>query len=168
MTPPSPGENIVTLNAREAMHAAQVGVARHLRCRRDGIPNADGSPYREADWGANVEGAGAECAFAKWAGVYWNPPTELDDGIDVAGCQVKCTGFPGGRLIIPDRQPLQIPCVLLTGQLPTYTVRGWTWPEQADAKWLQERGGRRAYWIPQEALYPLADLKAWIRDQAAA
>lgn len=158
------GENVVTLNAREAMHAATVGVARHLRCRRDGIPNADGSPYREADWGANIEGAGAELAFAKWCGVYWNPPTELDDGVDVAGCQVKSTHFAGGSLIIPARQRVDVPCVLLTGQLPTFTVRGWYWPEHATEAHLR----KGAYWIGQAELYPLGDLRTWIRSRAAA
>jgi hypothetical protein len=151
MTPPSPGENIVTLDPAEAMRAATI------------------SAYKPEDWSRNIEGAGAEMAFAKWAGVYYGPPQTIDDGIDVAGCQVKSTGFAGGALIIPQKARLDAPCVLVTGELPEYVIRGWFWPEQADEKWLRSgKVGVPSFWIPQEALYPLADLKAWIRERAAA
>lgn len=152
------------------MRAATVGVARHLRCRRDGIGNADGRPYDPKDWGLNVEGAGAECAFARWAGVYWDPPTHIDDGIDVAGCQVKSSAFAGSHLILPAKARLDIPVVLVTGMMPEYTIRGWMQPDQVDEKWLRpgSNGRSEAYWIPQGSLYLLDDLREWIRTRAAA
>jgi hypothetical protein len=161
---------IVTLDPAEAMRAATIGVARHLRCRRDGIGNADGRPYELKDWGANVEGAGAEMAFAKWAGAYYSPPQHIDDGIDVAGCQVKQSAFAGSHLILPVKARLDVPVVLVTGMMPEYVIRGWMQPDQVDEKWLRpgSNGRAEAYWVPAGALYLLDDLKAWIREQAAA
>lgn len=160
------GEAIVNLSSAEAMRAATVGIGRHLRCRRDGVGNADRSAYKAEDWGVNVEGAGAECAFAKWLGVYWDPPTALDDGTDVAGVQVKSSTFDGAHLIIPARQGLDTPVVLVTGQLPEYVIRGWYRPDQVDEKWLRDQP-RPAYWVPQGSLYLLDELRVWMRAQAA-
>ena len=118
----------------------------------------------------HIEGAMAELAFARMAGVDlsgWQSFVDTGDlrsiPYDVAGCQVRSTTHPAGRLII---HPADItghglqPYVLILAKPPWFKAAGWVYAVEADRRewWDQPAAGQAAaFFVPQ------ADLNPWPR-----
>ncbi len=159
------GEHVVTLDPTECARAALIGSGRVLRNRRDGTQHSNGGKrdaYR--DLGRDIESVGAEMAFAKWIGRYYEPTTRPDDGTDVAGIQVRSTPVPHGALLLHEKDTG--PCVLVTGELPTFTMRGWITAEAAKTPAHWRDGARPCYWVDQGELLLLDTLREWMRAAA--
>jgi hypothetical protein len=142
----------VFLITSEQMHVAIYGCGRNLR--RLGSPQRYGGEKDPvANWGLDIESCGAEMAVAKFRRHYYAPGPDPDDA-DVAGWQVRWTRRPDGNLIVHPTDHL--PCVLVTGVMPKYTIVGWIDADDAKREeWWGDKGtGRPAFWVPQAALVP--------------
>jgi len=149
---------IVTLDPQEAMRAVMIGGGQRLRRIRDGSADRYGlQSDAETNWGRQIESVGAEMAFAKWLGVYYNPPLRPDDGTDVAGCQVRSSTFDGAHVLLHDQDTG--PAVLVTGSMPEYVIRGWCIAEEVKLPAYLREGPRSCYWIPAAKLAPIEALR---------
>lgn len=148
---------MITLSKSEMFHAAQAGMMRRLSAINAGRDDRYGRPAHDL-WGMDVEAAGAELAFAKSAGLYWQPvasnPAELPG--DVGRYQVRHTHRPNGRLIVHPADPNEAVFVLVIGRLPEYRVVGGLTGRQCKREeWWVRGDGRPAFFVPQEALVPV-------------
>lgn len=147
----------VTLTWSEAMQAALVGVMRQIQNLKAARRDSYGADVMTLDgWGIHIEGAGGEMAVAKVRDRFWGG-VGVFRGADVAGLQVRTGARPTHRLIIHPEDLDAAVFVLVTGRLPTYTVKGWILG--ADAKrpewWEDPTGSRPAFFVPQAALNPM-------------
>ena len=140
---------MITLDWAEAMRAVQVGGGRVLRRRMNGWQDTFRDPNDYEGWSKEIEGAAAEQAFAKAVDRYWHPAMGGDDGTDVAGCQVRWTRHDNGHLLVYRHD--EAPCVLVTGSMPNYWVRGWIMPMDAQR---DEFARDTNWWVPISALNP--------------
>lgn len=152
----------VVLNRFEQMQAAHVGTMRRLLAIRRQRRDHYGRPAFDL-WGMDIEAAGAELAVAKLTGCFWNAladdPASLPG--DVGRFQVRYTHRPAGCLIVHRADPDLAPFVLVTGRLPSYTVRGQILGREAkQQRFWREGDGRPAYFVPAEALRPLEAVEA--------
>ncbi len=153
---------VVELDYVQIMEGLQVGAARRLKSHFKKYSTA-GNP--SPSWDADIEGALAEMAFAKWAGVFYNGSVgqfkEADVGQSIA---IRHTRHTKGRLILRDGDPQQHTYVLLTGGYGRYTIAGHIpgYLAMAD-KYKSRPDPKRAecFAVPQEALTPVGDPKAW-------
>jgi hypothetical protein len=140
--------------------AAYAGMRRRLLAVHDGRPRRYG--YQESDpFGTDVQAAGAECAVARYANLYWSPwvrwPARRspDVGLDV---QVRRRSVVGWDLIVHEDDPDDHRIVLVYGELPDFELVGWVWGHEAK-QGRQETDpygtGRPAYWIPPPELRPM-------------
>jgi hypothetical protein len=149
----------VTLSWLEVFQAACAGSMRRIDALKYGRVHRYGEPSLNF-WGVDIEGAAAEMAFAKLANTYWHSiarrPEELPG--DVGTMQVRCTQREDGCLILHPEDDDDACFYLLTGQIPTFTVRGWIFG--ADGKrqefWRTDTG-RPAYFVPQSVLCSTED-----------
>ncbi len=152
----------ITLSVAECYHAAMVGVTRQVTNLRDRRADAYGAE-KDMGWQYHLEGACGEKAFAKFYGIYWSGAIGDLKADDVGYFQVRTNSRNNGDLILHYNDADDRIFVLLTGLAPTYTVRGWLWGgEGKDDRWWRESApgkGRAAFFVPQAALKPVAQLK---------
>lgn len=119
----------VILSEIEARIVAEVGTERRISSLLAGGRDRPGIDPA-AVWGIDVEGAGAELAFAKVMGWYWDGAVgTFHHRADVRHVHVRSSPAHHHRLII--RPNLDVPgiYVLVTGMVPRYRVHGWArWP----------------------------------------
>jgi len=138
------------LELPEAAYAALVGILRQISCRLTGVENAYG--YDGDGWGINVDGAGAECAFAKAANLYWRGFTSdwtlIRQG-DIGNIEVKWRGRENYGLPLREGDPRDRPYVLVTGKMPTYLIVGWLWGWEIEEKGkeIEAVEGRNTFWV---------------------
>jgi hypothetical protein len=89
---------------------------------------------------AFINQAGAELAFAKSMGWDdWTFDEESDEGM-VRGYRVQWSPDPNAGIVVYDEDDDDARYVLVTGKMPTFTVRGWT--TVGEAKRLGKRIGQ--------------------------
>ena len=159
---------MVRLSPDEFLHAAMVGVTRqidNLRNRRQ--DRYAGLPGEEA-WRVHIEGACGELAVAKWLGAYWSGNLGNLRAADVAGLEVRTATRDDYQLIVHPGDRADARFVLVTGKAPLFVLRGWCYGREAqqDCYWSDPRGGRPAFFVPQERLHAMATLRHAL-EQAA-
>lgn len=123
------------------------------------------SSGREA-WAADITGALSEMAVSVGLKLPWNDPIRAprqrnaDGDRDVGDFEVRSTTRERGSLILYPKDADDAPFILVTGQLPTFELRGWVYGHEGK----QERFWRTdvrspAFFVPQSALKPLGDLQ---------
>jgi hypothetical protein len=120
----------VTLTPAEARMACLIGTERRLVALRGGLQSSTGV-RPETAWQIDIEGAGAELAFAKALGWYWDGQLggTGHHRPDVGQVHVRQTTRTTGHLLIRPRFDVPGVYALVTGSLPRYQVRGWArWP----------------------------------------
>lgn len=152
--------NTITLTPAELSVAAFVGAMRQVSSVSKGSREAHGSTEQNG-WNKHVEGACGECAYAKFANVYWSPTVNTYKAPDVDGVQVKTRSKSEYELLVRDDDADDHPFVLVTGMNGRYVVRGWLYGHEAKRpEWKQGHGGREpAYFAPQSALRPMEELR---------
>ena len=153
---------LVTLGRDEWEWAIHVGMRRTLRAREARRVQV----YGVAPIDADVEGACAECAFAKYLGVYWEARTDPDRTVgDVGGWQVRSTVRDDGHLLLHREDADAGRYVLVTGRAPRLTVRGAIVARAGKRAewWRQPRVDKSAcFYVPQAALEPVdPTIEAW-------
>jgi hypothetical protein len=101
------------------------------------------------------DGACSEQATAKWLDRHWNGnigdkhAADIGDDIDV-----KHTNHDDGKLIVHPDSHDDWYYVLVTGTVPTFTVRGWLFGREAKQQqfWAELQPNRPAFCVPQDML----------------
>lgn len=156
---------VITLTPSELIHAATAGVHRQVQNLKLGRRDRYGAGPDDA-WRIHIGGASAECAVAKFLGVYWDGMGALGDlhALDVRGVQVRWAMKPTHRLIVHEADADALPFVLVTGDGFQMTLQGWI--QGAGAKRPQfvddPVGGRPAFFVPQDELLAIETLKHWL------
>ena len=143
----------VELTMPEIMQSAQVGVMRRMQRLRSGIPLPHGLKAG-SEWQLFITGAMAECALAKYLGVYWEGCGEIN-GVDVGEVDVRSTPYDNGCLILHKSDDNNRKYYLLTGADGKYIIRGWIWGYEGKREeyYLTKNDRPPCYWIPQNVLH---------------
>lgn len=123
---------IIRLTAQESHIAKWLGEQRRLSNRKGGVK--DKLVAKEDPLQRDIEGIGAEIAFAKAYGLY--PPFDIqlrsgscDFVVNGKSIDIKQSDYDNARLIVsPDKVDSDHSCdlyVLATGKLPIYNFRGY-------------------------------------------
>ena len=156
----------VRLSSSEQRMACLVGTERRLTALEAG--GRDRHAVRaEQVWHIDIEGAGAELAFAKAMGWFWDGSVgTFHHRADVREVHVRQTSWSSGHLLI--RPSVDVPGVyaLVVGSLPRYWVKGWArWPGCPAVEATPDPSRPPALMIRQADLRDLAELE---RQAAAA
>lgn len=149
----------VTLDWQECFWVALVGVKRQLEAIRKGLKDQHG--YNGDGWSHHINGAGGEAAYAKAAGVWWNPSVNTFKVPDCDGLHIRTrSGGVREDLIIRPTDPEGI-YVLVVGTLPSFVISGWITSQDARRDdWIRDYGSRpEAWFVPRAALshFPVPD-----------
>jgi len=142
----------VELSIQEIRVALTVGVERQIEDIEKKKQSFKGESQAMA-WQRHIEGALAECALAKYLGIYWSKRPHNEP--DVGDVDVRTTHWMSGNLRMDDKDKDDRKYYLLTGLNGEYIVRGWLYGR--DGK-KQEYWGTKdpsrppCYWIPQSDL----------------
>ncbi len=152
----------IRLSWHEVSAGAAVGIRRHMEALRAELQDKYG--FDGDGWGVHIEGACAEIAVAKALSVYWEPTVNtFRSGGDIGNnIQVRCRSTDDYDLLIRQNDKDEQIFILITGKIPEFCVRGWIIAGEAKRhpEWIREHGGRPPAWfVPQEALSPITDLK---------
>lgn len=145
----------ITLTWAEVLIAAQIGIMRQVENLKVGRIDAN-NLAADQTWQVHVEGALGEAAVAKLLGVY-NSGKGVFRGADVGQYQVRTARREGHRLILhPGDLDADI-FILAVGQPPAYRIAGWITGGEGKQShfWTEPVKGRPAFFVPQEALYPI-------------
>ena len=108
----------------------------------------------------NILGCLTECAFARAMGWPWDRSVNTFQQADVHGYHVRGTSLDDGGLLVRPHDALGI-YVLVTGQEPTFTVRGWAQATDVRKRqWWRPRLANRpgVFLMEQGAILPLSTL----------
>lgn len=146
----------ITLEWHEYAMAAEIGKLRRLTALRRGSENSHGAV--SLSWTEDVEGAGAELCVAKCLNLYWNGGIDTFKNPDIGvNIQVRWTPKHSNSLIVRPSDLDENYYVLVTGELPRMTVRGFLRGDEAKREhWARSPNGRPpAYFIPSDYLHPI-------------
>ncbi len=120
----------------------------------------------------DMEGCFAELAAALALGLIWPGEHDTPDypGDLIDGLQVRGTTYKSGKLILHPSDRDDHTFVLVCGKCPTYNVVGWIAAEDGkdEQYWCDPTGrGRHAYFVPQNVLRPMYELKDQLEPQPA-
>ena len=153
----------VELSWPEAMQAVVAGAFRRIASLKNGLRNQHGFDDEEHDgWGVDIEGAAGEMAVAKFFDQYYVPTLNTFKSMrDSCGCEIRTTKKHSNRLIVREKDDDSHIYILVTGQIPTFRIRGWMYGREAkQEKWVEGPNGRSPAWfIPSEELRPMEELK---------
>lgn len=136
--------------------AATVGVMRRLASLNRGETNKINN--KDFGWHTDIEGACAECAFAKGMGWFWDGSVNTFKRPDVGIIQVRHTQYPKGCLAFRVGDDEDDRFVLVTGTHPEYTIRGWLFGHEIMRdEWIYDDSGKqpKVWFAPQEHLRPI-------------
>lgn len=137
----------------EVFHSAFDGIHRHIESRKKYLKQGAGLDKSLA-WDYDIEGAGAERAFAKYINVYYSSPINTFKEPDVGEWQVRWTGHERGCLVVKEGDSEDEPFVLVRGRSPRYEIIGWMRGKDAKQyKYKKSVGGNPpAYFVPEADL----------------
>ncbi len=152
----------IKLTWYEVRYASMVGLWRQVAAWEENRKERFGA-YEDAQnrWISHLEGACAEMAFAKLAGIYWDASVNTFSAPDVGLIQVRLRAARDPRLIIRDKDDDHEAFVLMTGVAPSFVAQGWIMgAEGKKAEWRSDPGGRGApaYFVPATALRSIYNL----------
>ena len=142
----------VKLTLVEMRTASTVGITMHLEDLKEGKKSNTGETNRDA-WHRKIEGALAECAFAKAKNLYWNKGVWPNP--DVGEFEVRSTPYDYGYLRIKPEDDDNRKFYLLTGIDGEYTIRGWLYAKDGKKEkyWKSIKEGRPPqFFVPQSEL----------------
>jgi len=109
----------------------------------------------------NAEAVGSEIAVAQYLGIKNFIPTidTFKKQADVGNTrEVKWTSYAFGHLVISPSDRIDHVAILVTGRGPVYSIAGWI-PIIMAKKPKYHNASYNAYWVPQNNLFPIEDLR---------
>jgi hypothetical protein len=157
----------IELTNAELLHAGIMGVMRRVSSIKRGLKPQYGF-NDENPWQIDIEGSCGELAVAKALGIYASLGLDTFKAPDLPGMQIKTRSNHSYELIVRPHDAEDQHYVLVTGKNGKYRVHGWILGKDAkQKKWEQTHGGRdAAYFVPQDVLKPMDDLKPYRLDYA--
>ena len=147
----------VTLTWPEVVLATNAGTMRRISALKSGRVDLqpDACP---PSWDRDINGALAELAVAKWAGVFWSGTIGRIDLPDVGRLEVRSKVKDGDRLVIrPDDKDESIYVSVLV-QAPMCWLCGWLRAREARRpEWLLTQG---RHFVRDQFLHPMSELNA--------
>ena len=156
--------NIVKLTKFEAQTACTIGCERRLTNRYKEVGAKDYVKEVQFDLGGferDIQAAAAEMAFAKAREMYWDFSVNTFKKPDVGKIQIRHTTRNSGKLIVrPDDSDEEI-FVLVSGEIPEFTIRGYMRGcEAKQDQFIDNPGGGKPCWmVPQDDLRPVRPVK---------
>lgn len=152
-------------NGQELFMVTLVGLMRKLVGRAKGLSHAYNFKGTDS-WGMDIEAAAAEAVVAKYLNLFWSPGgvrANADVGDQV---QVRWSPRPNGRLILHNEDKDDQPFVLVTGEVPYFTIVGWIYGRTGKDKrfWNDPGTGRPAYFVGQDYLADMMKLKVIVHN----
>ena len=145
--------------------AAAVAVHRGVDAIRHDRKNQHG--FKGNGWTENIEGYGAELSVSKALNLYYSAGDGKGfKGADVSEkIQVRWASQDNYRLIVRGADQTDYIYVLVTGEAPTYDIKGFM-PGHIvkQDKYFSNPGNGRpdAWWVPQSDLKPIEFLKDYL------
>jgi hypothetical protein len=162
---------LVHLDWYEQYFASCCGLLRRAEAIQQRSPNSGGKPDRDRQLLVDIDGAGSECAFAKYFNLYWpagvNTYKQQPDVFP--NFDVKCMSqLAVGNLIVEQGDREDWTYVLVSGTMPDYTLLGWMLGKDVKQKqhW-REHPRCTGYWVPQSDLHTIEELEVSPSFQAA-
>lgn len=111
---------------------------------------------KQSKFDTYIQGMLGEQAYCKSRNLFWEMRMHSYKKADVGNkTQIKTNPYPDGDLIVRDEDIDDHFCVLVTGKMPTYTLRGWMLAETAKKLkqyYKKPNSMPNAYFIPQYLL----------------
>lgn len=142
----------IALSTAEIQIASMVGIQRQIEDIKWENHEKMGEK-KELAWQRHIEGALAECALAKYLGVYWSKRPHNEP--DVGDVDVRVTHWMSGNLRMDNKDKDDRKYYLLTGLNGEYIIRGWLLGRDGkQPKYWGTKDPDRppCYWIPQQDL----------------
>jgi hypothetical protein len=156
----------VDLDHDEYFVALQAGAVRRFNNRRSGRKHLWAGDPRYSEQ-MDLMGTIAEACVAKFLNVFWLGGSKGER--DVGGCEVRAKFESGHRLILHKEDPDDIPFVSVAVRDGVGLICGWVL--SCDGKrpeyWQDPTGSRPAYFVPNDALEPIATLKDFLNQTIA-
>lgn len=155
----------IVLSDAEMTMAANVGVMRRISSIKQKLKNIIKLTEYEK-WGIDICGAFGEMAVAKALGLYWEGGVDTFKAPDIGQFQVRSSRHTNGRLIVRDNDHDDDIFILVVGKAPSFEIVGWIKGKDAktDAYLDNPNELRPAWFVPQEALHPISELKEKINE----
>lgn len=151
---------MITLTWPELVLAANAGVMRRISAVKAGRFARYGATDAGA-WDHDVNGALAEMAVAKWAGVFWSGTVGQVDAADVGRLQVRSKVDPGHRLVIRPTDIDDEVFISVLVSIPQCKLCGWLTAREAKRdEWLVSVNRPPMYFVTDQFLRPMEALKA--------
>ena len=154
----------VILNREEGLAAAERGADQQISTFEEGRQWDHGGRSKRSlrlRWADSIHGAMAEAAMSKLLDL---PVTPGEKGKitygDIGGfIEIRSTEWKNGNLIIYERDPVDVPFILVVGHYPRFKAVGFVINNDIDDKWWRSDKDPASWWIPQSALSPMRDFK---------
>lgn len=160
---------LVQLSWDDCELAAWTGLRRSLSRLQNGTRDKYGAAGPgNGGFDMDVYGAVVEFAVAQHFNLHWRGRVGVVRAIDVGGCiEAKSARRDGDCLLLHPESPDDLPFVLgVIRTLPVVELRGWILARDGklDKFWQDPIGGRPAFFVPQAALQPMANLGVYLRS----
>ena len=161
----------VTLTIEELREAVHLGVERILRSlaegRRPRFPYAHGQM-----WSAHIMGALGEAVVRKHTGWPWPKGVNTFRSVpDVGNAEVRWNSgvWRYGRdvplLKIRNDERPGTRCILVSGEAPTFVVRGWIESQDASSLGWRDESKPPCWWVSHLRLRPIAELERVVAEE---
>lgn len=152
----------------------QISVACHVATMRQtsnivkGVPpKYGGASNRDGSWEIHIDACLGEMAVARYLNLFWCGALNNFKARDVGGVvDVRTTKGQNNRLILHPEDPDGTPFVLVWNDAPTFHLQGWILARDGKSQtyWLDPGTGRPAFFVPQQDLRPMPDLRQLVAD----
>jgi hypothetical protein len=155
----------ITLSLEELAMAAAIAVHRGVDAIKHNRQNQHG--FQGNGWTENIEGYGAELAVSKALNIYYSAGDGKGfKGADVSEkIQVRWASQSGYRLIVRAPDQTDHIYVLVTGEAPTYEIKGFIPGAIAKQDRYKDNPGNgrpSAWWVPQSDLKSLEHINDYL------
>lgn len=149
----------VVLSWHEVAMASEIGRLRQLESLKAGRIDRHG--FSGSGWNVHIEGACGELAAAKYLDMHWDGSIDTFKEPDLPLIQVRTRSRHDYELLVRPEDDDAAIWLLVTGNCPSYWLRGWAMGQECKREeWLREHGQRpRAHFVPTSALRPIRHLK---------
>jgi hypothetical protein len=153
----------------QMMLAGTVGVTRRAAHTSRGWQQRFGAPpASNGGWEIDVMACQAEMAVALYLNLFWCASLNDFGQRDVGGLvEVRACSQEHYRLILHEDDPDDAPFVHVWAHSPEFTFKGWIFGRDGKRRdfWEDPAGGRPAFFVPNDQLRPMHELKEWVRAQ---
>lgn len=151
----------IKLNANEVLVAGYIGMRRNAEaCFRNRSPRFPEKTTGEL-WGFHIEAAHAECAVAKYLGLYWGFGVNTFHVEDIVNSTLEVRWSSRSDLKVREDDCGII--VSVTGKCPTYNLVGWIYADEAKQDRYYYPNPPPCYFVPHKNLNNIETLKSQIR-----